>query len=351
MTEWPFSIAELTAGLRRYFAEPALKVKSASEYPLSLRHQARQVRGLRVEYGVGLESVLLDCVVKEPKGASRAGLAGAGRREVGVYQALAAHLPMPTPALIAADPLGDWLVLEAVEADVAPDEWSADDYRRGVQTLAALHERFWNLAEDLSAYKWLARPLAGDFEIHVYAAAQAVEKMIVDDRPRLITGSMNVLGAVGQMIAEVEQVAESLRAAPQTLLHGDFGPRNVALQSDGEMVVMDWQLAGLGPGILDLVTFITTIRWERSELPVAADDLIALYRDEMEQRVGMRWSDEEWAAHWDHALIWRFIQEMFVWVASTPAEEFEARAAQFDEIWLKPVVEAVERRLRPVFYI
>ena len=255
MTEWPFTIAELTAGLRRYFAESALKVKSVSEYPLPLVGRAGQVRGLRVEYGVGSETVFIDCVVKEPKGTSRAGLAGAGRREVGVYQSLATQLPMPTPALIAADPLGDWLVLEAVEADIAPDEWTAEDYRQGVGTLAALHERFWTLAEDLSAYKWLARPLTGDFEIHVYAAAQAIEKMILDDRPQPITSSMTVLGALGQMISQVEQVAAPLRAAPQTFLHGDFWPGNVALQADGEMVVMGWQSAGLGPGILDLVTF------------------------------------------------------------------------------------------------
>ena len=351
MTEWPFTIAELTAGLRRYFAESALKVKSVSEYPLQLVGRTGQVRGLRVEYGVGSETVFIDCVVKEPKGTSRAGLAGAGRREVGVYQSLAAQLPMPTPALIAADPLGDWLVLEAVEADIAPDEWTAEDYRQGVGTLAALHERFWTLAEDLSAYKWLARPLTGDFEIHVYAAAQAIEKMILDDRPQPITSSMTVLGALGQMISQVEQVAAPLRAAPQTFLHGDFWPGNVALQADGEMVVMGWQSAGLGPGILDLVTFITASRWQRQELPVACEDLIALYHDEMRQRVDAPWSEEEWAAQWDYALIWRFVQEMFVWVTSTPPAAFEARAAQFEEIWLNPVLEAVERRLRPVFYI
>ena len=354
MTDWPFSTAELTAGLRRYFAEPALKVKRMSEYPLQTGRIGKttgRVRGLHVEYGVGLESVGMDCVVKEPRGTSRAGLAGAGRREVGLYQSLAAQLPMPTPALIAADFAGEWLIMEAVEADLPPEAWTPEHFRLGVKTLASLHERFWNLGEDLAAYTWLARPLGSDFEIHVYAAAQAVEKMMVDDRPHLITGSMVVLGALGQIISQAEQVVEPLRAVPHTLLHGNFWPGNVALQNDGEMVLLDWELAGLGPGILDLVAFITLCQWERGGLPVSEAELFALYQSEMRQRVDAPWSDEDWAVLWDHALIWRFIQEMFTWAASAPPEQFDARAQQFERVWIRPVLAAVDRRLRPVFYI
>jgi aminoglycoside phosphotransferase (APT) family kinase protein len=354
LSHWPFTVAELTAGLRRYFAESALRVSALHERPLpaGARAVSHRVRGLRVEYCIGAgDPVGVECVVKEPQGATRAGLAGAGRREAGLYHSLAAHLPMETPALIAYDLAGDWLVLEAVEAEVAPDAWSADDYRRAVRTLAALHERFWNLAEDLAAYPWLARPLTNDFEVHVYAAAQAVEKMMRDDWPHLITGSFTVLNALGQIISQVEAIAQPLRAEPQTLLHGELQPSNVALQADGEMVVLDWELAGPGPGVLDLAAFITACRWERPDLPVAGDELIALYRAEMAERVGIRWADDEWAALWDHALLWRFTQEMLDWAANAPREAFAAHEAQFEEIWLRPVLAMVERQLRPVLFI
>jgi aminoglycoside phosphotransferase (APT) family kinase protein len=353
VTNWPFTVAELTAGLRRYFAEPGLRVTALDERPLPDRASAasQRVRGLHVEYRAGRETLNVECVVKEPQWATRAGLAGAGRREAGLYHSLAAHLPMETPALIAFDLAGDWLVLEAVEADIASGAWSADDYRRAVKTLAALHERFWNLAEDLAAYPWLARPLTNDFEIHVYAAAQAVEKMMRDDGPHLIAGSFTVLSALGQIISQVEAIVQPLRAEPQTLLHGEFQPSNTALQEDGEIVVFDWELTGPGPGVLDLVAFITACRWERPDLPVACDELIALYRAEMAERVGVRWADETWATLWDHALLWRFTQEMLDWAASAPREVFTARAAQFEDIWLRPVLATVERQLRPVLFI
>jgi len=116
-------------------------------------------------------------------------------------------------------------------------------------------------------------------------------------------------------------------------------------------VVFDWQLAGLGPGVLDLAAFITGSEWERRPLPIARDELIALYRAEMAQRLNVQWTDDHWALLWDSALLWRFTQEMFGWAASAPREEFTARAAAFRDIWLDPALAAAARRLRPVLYV
>lgn len=352
---WPFTAAQLTAGLRRYFADSSLTVQALTELPLETvadeASQPANVRGLRVTYQAGGETLDVDCVVKQPRGVNRAGLASGGIREVGVYRSLALQLPMQTPALIAADPAGSWLVLEAVSADVASAEWTADDYRRAIRALAALHERFWNLAEDLSVYPWLARPLANDFEIYVMAAVGAMEKMLVDDRHRLITGSLEVLTSLGQMLTQVEVMADKLRAAPPTLLHGDYQPTNIALQADDELVVFDWQLAGVGPGVLDLVTFVNSARWRRPDLPVSPHELIGLYRDELATRVGVQWSDEAWDELMDHALMWRFTQELLGWAASATTAQFQAHEAVFRDIWLRPVLDAAYRRLRPVLYL
>ncbi len=353
MRPWPFTSAELTAGLRRYFADSSVQVKAWREARLPPDAQ-RTVRGLSVDYtmrGGGASSI--QCVVKEPWGATRAGLGGAGVREAGVYRSLTAQLPVETPAVIAADPAGQWLVLEAVDGDVAPDGWSADDYRRAIRMLAALHERFWGLSDDLTVYTWLARPLArAEFEIYVYSAASAVEKMITANHPRLIAGSFDVLTSLGQIIAQAEQVAAALNAVPHTLLHGDLRPSNVALQADDDtLVVFDWQLAALGPGVLDLTAFVIGCQWERPDLPVAPAELIDLYRQEMARRVQARWSDDEWEALWDYALIWRFTQEMFDWLTHASRADFASREAQFDALWLRPLLAAVNRRLQPVLYL
>jgi len=352
VSAWPFSSAELTAGLRRYFAEPALQVRGWRERPLPFAHHsdraAGRVRGLHVDYAAGPNDLSVECVLKEPQGGTPAGLAGAGRREVGLYRSLASQLPMPVPALVAAHPAGDWLVLETVEAEVAPAAWSADHYHAAIIALTALHERFWNLGDDLAAYPWLARPVAGDFEVHVHGAARSLAAIIRDQRPALLADSTETLTTLGQIISQADRVVEPLRLAPHTLLHGDFWPGNVALQADGEMVVYDWQLAGIGPGLLDIVTFLTSSRWECGPLPVSDDELRALYREEIAYRIGFRWSEADWQAAWDYALLWRFIQEMIGWVARVPPEVFEARAQPFTEVWLEPVLAAADRRLAPM---
>ncbi|MCC6189434.1 MAG: aminoglycoside phosphotransferase family protein [Anaerolineales bacterium] len=347
---WPFTNAELTAGLRRYFAQPGLRVRGASDYPPAaprLQGRAAQgVRGLRVDYVVGEAASTVDCVVKEPVG--RTGLASPGLCEAGLYRSLAMQLPMPTPALIAADPDGAWLVLEAVEAVEAPGAWGAEEFYAAVKLLARLHERFWGLADDLDTYLWLLRPLTRDYGIHVQAAAHALGQMVRDEWPPLIAHSPQIVGALGQIISQAEQVVAPLRAQPFTLLHGDYWAGSIVRDETGDMIVLDWGLAGLGPGVLDLVTTVTTSQWLAGELPVPAERLAARYRREVAALVGRRWSEAEWSEQWDHALLWRFMQEMLTWVASAPREIYQARAQQFEDVWLRPALAAAGRRLPPL---
>jgi hypothetical protein len=352
---WPFSTAELTAGLRRYLAEPALHIRELAEQPLPPAFGPSQapsaVRGLRVRYAVRDDHFVLACVVKEPAGAARPGLANPGVREAGIYRSLSLELPMPTPALIASDPTGSWLVLEAVEA--VPALCGADDYLQAIALLAQLHERFWGLADDLAVYPWLARPLTLDYEIHVYAAATALGQIVRDEWPPLIARSPQTLGTLGQIIFQAEKVVQPLRTMPFTLLHGDFWAGNVVRDAEGDMIVLDWQLAGIGPGVLDLVVMITTDQWvppqavPTSALPPPQSKLIARYRREIAHLLGLRWSDAQWSELWDHALLWRFMQEMLPWVASASPAEFLARERLFDDVWLDPVLAAAGRRLAP----
>jgi aminoglycoside phosphotransferase (APT) family kinase protein len=345
---WPFTVAELTAGLRRYFAQPALHVRalSASDHPHARR--ATEARGLTVAYEVDGSPATIECIVKEPRADRRAGLAHPGVREAGLYRALSVQLPMATPALIAADSAGSWLVLEAVEADPATAEWDAGALIDAVTLLVSLHERFWGLAEDLGAYPWLARPLTLDYEIHVYAAAQALGRIVRYEQPAAIAQSAAVLSVLGQIISQADQVVQPLRALPFTLLHGDFWQRNLLRDEDGDPIVLDWQLAAIGPGVLDLLVMVSNTRWAHGRLPLPEAELTGHYRRELKRCVHVEWSDAEWAALWDHALLWRFVQEELSWASAAPPADFAAHASRFDEVWLQPVLAAAERRLERV---
>ena len=349
---WPFPVSELTAGLRRRLQHPGLRVLEMWQEPMPGRSGIGTLRGLGVEVQWQLPGPRADqnrqrmsFVVKEPVGATRAGLAGVGLREVGLYKSLAGQLPLATPGLIAADPAGGWLVMERLPPGRPTEAWTAADYRAAAAALARLHDRFWGLEEDLSYYPWLGRPLTADFAIHLQAAQAATERIVQQSAPSILAAQPTRLKALRHMLAHAEQVIEPLRHAPQTLLHGDYWPGNLSILPDGRIAAFDWQLSGLGPGVIDLLVLINNGRWWAGDLPVQPGDLVTDYRAALAAAPGYEWPDDQWKLLWDHALMWRFMQEWLDLLAAMPAALVEARAPLLDEIWVRPVTEAIERRL------
>jgi aminoglycoside phosphotransferase (APT) family kinase protein len=344
---WPFSRSQLTAGLRRFLGDASLQVEGAASRVLTYRRPGiGRLRGLEVAYKGQAAEGTLPLVVKEPIGSTRTGLAGAGRREVGVYQSLAQQLPLRTPALICADPGGDWLVLEELKPALSADAWTPESHLNAARELAVLHERFWDLGEDLEAFPWLGRPLAGDFEVHVTAAAMAIQRIVelsTAEVPALDRERMRLLA---RLMEGAEKVAGPLRDLPCTLLHGDYWPGNIHVLEDGSQAVYDWQMASVGPAMLDLLVFVKKSQWWFGSLPLEVDDLFNAYRQEIKARMGLAWADEQWLEQWDHALVWRFLQEWLDVIAVSPDALLKTRAVQLDEVWLEPVTSAMLRRLK-----
>jgi hypothetical protein len=344
--DWPFSLPDITAGLRRYFADPTIRVETIAGYPLShYRPSIGRIRAFRVEYAGRSGEGACKFVVKEPRGTTRAGLAGAGRREVGVYRRLIDHMPVTAPRLIAASPQGDWLVLEALEQHIEPEVWSEEDYLLAVDALTFLHDRFWGLGEDLNTFAWLSRPLDADFDVHVTAARNAINQIIQVGQPKALAAAPNRMKLLQALSDKASRIITPLLNQPMTLLHGDYWPGNIAVIDDRSQVVFDWQLAGVGPGVMDLLTFANKSAWWFGDLPVEKGRLEARYRERIRQLVGFAWSDDEWTEIWDHSLMWRFLQEWVDLLALTPEPLLETRSQQLDEVWLGPVTRAVDTRL------
>ncbi len=343
---WPFTQADLTAGLRRFFGDPTLQVTDVRPATLPFHKPAiGRVRGLRVEVHArkGSDSILL--AVKEAVGTTRIGLAGVGRREAGVYRFLAPQVPLRTPRLIAASPAGHWLILEAIPQGKNPAKWNRSDYRTSLSSLAELHDRFWDLADDLAAFPGLSHPLDADFDIHLAAAAHAIEHIVEHGSPTSIAAAPERLDLLARLTAQAEAIVAPLREQPATLLHGDYWPGNIAVQADGSQIVYDWQLTAVGPAVLDLVSFIKKSEWWFGLLPIPSADLQALYRKALTARQGTMWEDEAWARLWDHAVLWRFLQEWLDLLAAIPEALLLTSAEQLDRVWLDPVEAAARRRL------
>ena len=75
------------------------------------------------------------------------------------------------------------------------------------------------------------------------------------------------------------------------------GPATSPSTRDGRQVVYDWQMASVGPGVLDLFTFVTKSRWTFGALPVEEAELVDRYRAELAERTGERWSETGLGGH------------------------------------------------------
>jgi len=343
--DWPFQMADLAAGLRLSIGDRTLQVDAIETIPIAHPPCMGRIRALGVHYHGGGGSGLKRLVLKEPRAITRTGLAGAGRREVGVYRWLGTELPLRTPELVAASPVGDWLLLEEVSSLSAPADWTEGAYLGAVDLLVALHSRFWGMGEDLGMFTWLSRPWDSDYEVHISAAANAIERMVQDGEPAGITTVPIRMKVLAALTTQADQVAAPLRAQPFTLIHGDFWPGNIALQDDGYSVY-DWQLAAIGPGIMDMVVLLKKSEWWFDNVPFDANRLLAHYLDGMRASTGVEWSQESLEELVDHALMWHFMQEWVDLLAASPEPLLRTRATQLDEVWLNPIQQAIHRRLR-----
>lgn len=169
--------------------------------------------------------------------------------EAAVTQILSRRAPDAVPAVIAAEPAENWLLMHdhrgrPVEAE-PPDRW-LDGLRRH----AALQRASVEWARDIPAAGGQTRslerlataiPTMLEYEGLDGRFAPDVREAWVTAVPRLVDACV-ALDAVG---------------LPDTLVHGDLHPENIVVTPDDQYVVVDWSDAALGNPFVDLATYLT----------------------------------------------------------------------------------------------
>lgn len=334
------------ASLRRYTGDSSLTITSveAEDFP-NRRPSIGRIRGLNVKYKGSSGNQSINLVLKEPQGSTRTGTAGAGLREVSVYNTLGEQLPVRIPELVASHPGGGWLVLLRLPEGRQADQWTKDDYLLATDQLVALHDRFWGLEEDLATYKWLSRPLDSDFSIHLLAANSSVDMLSSTPNPTKLTENTELRELLAKILNNIDEINSNLHQSPFTLSHGDYWPGNISISMDGKLTVYDWETTLIGPAIVDLLTFIKTSQWWFDPLPISPDEIITHYRQGLSQAGGYSWNDAEWQLQSDCALMWVFISEWLDLLAAIPDSMLDERLPQILAQWLDPLIEAVDRSL------
>lgn len=343
---WAFTTAELTAGLRRYTGDPTLVITDLSEQEITQRRASMgRIRSLDVNIQGATGQKTFYLIHKEPQSTTRAGTAGQGLREASFYRQLKDHIPVRVPVLFAAHPQGNWLVLERLNPGRSSEKWMSADYLLAVDQLVALHDRFWGLGQDLTAYHWLGRPLDNDSDILIQAAKGEVEHMM-KNASNAFSRDTELMSVTKNILKNIWTILKTLRKTSTTLLHGDYWPGNIHLHDDGSLTVYDWEQAGIGPGVLDLVNFIQKSTWWFAPLPVTIDEITSHYRLRLSQAGSCDYKDNDWDLLWDHALLWIFITKWIDLLSYMPDSMLSARLSAIDSVLLEPIKEAADRRLK-----
>jgi aminoglycoside phosphotransferase (APT) family kinase protein len=187
-------------------------------------------------------------------------------RELRIYRDLFADARLPVPALLGYADDGDGagrLFLEHVGG--WPVKYHPlDEWRHAVERLADLHVHFATRAERLHAADYLLR-LDGE---HLLRWAR---------RARRVVGAAYPASArdLERSLSRYPEAAAVLADAPQTLVHDDLAPKNVLVDPGVEPAAIwfvDWELGGVGCGLMDLAHL-------KFGFPPEEDDaMVATYR-------------------------------------------------------------------------
>jgi hypothetical protein len=266
-----------------------LGARSVSRRPFEYRSSAPMAE-LEVDGRTLLLKDLSPSALTERGRAAKLGFLNDPRRELEVYRSLldGAELGTPELAAVVSDPERDryWLVVEKVRGTELYQVGEIERWQEAMRWLARFHDRF----VDLSAPDCMVRYDRSYFELWPSRARVS--------------------------LPGYDRVVERLAALPSTLVHGSLYASNV-LVAEGRVCVVDWELAGTGPGVLDVAALTTG--WSDSVRSVLAESYRSALADPPDAdrfaadlacanlHLAIQWLgwSPEWTPPPEHARDWR----------------------------------------------
>jgi len=252
-------------------------------YPYRTSHKIELLEVVFAD-GTALDLLLKDNRRSQLKSAvrrARPAFIDDGRREIEAYRLLAEE-GLGTATLY--DAREHWLLLERVKG---VELWQVGDVEKWVDAatwLACLHKRF------------SKRPPMSRLLLRY----DADYLRIWPDRARRAHPSLE------RVLRAYDRVVTLLSELSPTMIHGEFYASNIMVAAD-KIVPIDWEMAGVGPGVLDLAALLTG--WGEDERAaiiagygnVSSDALYAAQLHNAVQWLG-------WARNWtppqEHAHDW-----------------------------------------------
>lgn len=149
-----------------------------------------------------------------------------------------------------------WLFLEKVPGVELYQVGEFATWQQVARWLAGMHGRF---AEDVKSLTRATPLLRYDGDFYRLWMRRAQGFLRQGDSLE----SKDVRRRFERLAGRYDQVVERLVALPVTFIHGEFYPSNVLIQNTAaelRVCPVDWEMAAVGPGLIDLAA-LTTGRW------------------------------------------------------------------------------------------
>ena len=184
-------------------------------------------------------------------------------RELRTYEAVLPHCAPGTPAFFGAvcEPGGGrgrgtyFLFLERVESLRLAHVGQFDAWLSVAEWLAAFHVRCATRIEEFAAAAPLLRHDRAFYRLWL---DRALENASAWDVERAWG-----LGRLQRLSGCYDGVLDKLTSLPATIIHGEFYPSNILLAGQ-RVCPVDWELAGVGPCVMDLAT-LTSGGWNEAQ--------------------------------------------------------------------------------------
>lgn len=185
-------------------------------------------------------------------------------REIEVYRRVLGPSALSAPACLGAvvDPAEDryWLFLERIEGDLLWQVGEVEAWLRAARWLADMHARFADRR----------RPVGGRllaYDSGYFRRWPERMRRFLEERGEASAADLD------RICAAATAAAEWLDGQPATFLHGEFYPANILVEPGGgaaRIRPVDWEMAGWGPGPLDLAA-LASGTWGEEEREALAE--------------------------------------------------------------------------------
>jgi thioester reductase-like protein len=311
-------VSELTAWRsRRPTGLFAARVTLEDGGELNVRLKAKAADTDVIAVGEALAG-LLDPAVGEAYAtwSDRLGFTASHVREIEIYRQVDPRFVRHAPALLGSridEASSTWLLaLEELSGTTLMNSgdtsgaWRRGDIETALAGLASLHAIWHGREAELRRMPWIgyvqsAGGMANMSDLWTALAAQAAPAFSSWAHP-------DIASVQRRVIAGIPGWWPALEAAPRTLIHHDFNPRNICLRN-GALCAYDWELATIGAPQRDLAEFLCFVL----EPGCSAGDVqgwIDYYRLALERATGTCLDAQAWQFGFRGALYDLFINRL-----------------------------------------